>query len=1689
MDPDPWNWTVQNVQDFFLQNELRTISGMPHSRLPSSDAFLRVLESEEIDGAVLINSIDHGFLQGYCGIKSFGTRSAVMQCIQNLRRRSRLFNERKESPAQTSPVFETAPTLPHAVEPPATHHPASARAPVTQSHPAVETPGTQGLPAVGENIRPGEVQVQDKAGRKRRKLALGPPSLSDLAVSKKANAVTNLPPPGFMPDKRLSIDEMFYGNFQLGEEVGHFPTSSEFHAEDTSDAEDNFEFIQRSSRAPAEVQYAFTQMRHFMTHQDPTSLLLPRNDRPAAAILPYREGLMPRRSATVFQLNNRGEHVAIRETVVPSTGFEVSAEPPETDDGEWRFLLEKYGNDNGDVLPALGQPQGSRPASEGEGQLSITDSDSDADSQRDSDEDDDMAEVSDRAMLDPEEARRIVEEALASYAAKWKDLRLPKLEQKQAWQVWKQKRGSRTYRDALISRAEQEIQRLDTRLRNQIDYLLNPLPEDRTDLLAVCVNLQPTVEDREEQKWRIEVWQRKDEPTHVERQPSKKAALRAGTEHEGDSHAPPEDTADSFIYSDGDGEVGVSGQASGEDTRLMSDLEQAERSPAKTLAAETSLPKTSPTKTASTKTSPTKTVSSVSEDDLPPVSSFVAQRVKPEPNQPVEPAKDTGDTDVNQLSSDSSLPITAARLPCKRGRKPGMTATVIDRLHKHDAAMNVPIQSLTAADIEALDSTKLLEGLNRAHLLIRLLYDAGPEFRENLYRCRVVPASRFAQRIEAAMLSLVEGHEPIEDLGDSQTMQYCARMFAIWYDCDNLNWLHDAVPSEKLIEMSRDARQLELFAVQVLDLLQRRDGLLFRQPAHAPPGPVVVISSDPEVAKSDRSRSVERKGSGKKRRKKVKINQSAIESRRAAFRRQEKFKTKIQLRSDSTSLAKMIASGAEHVELEINPMREEDQPPIFVNPQIAKSLKPHQIDGVRFMWREITAQGAGEGGGQGEDGGVQGCLLAHAMGLGKTLQSIATIVTITETCQSGSKEVRSQLPRQFRRFKALRRGERSLRVLILCPPQLTINWNREITQWARGALGSTFTIDFPGLPQRLRTLEEWYEVGGVLLMGYQMFRSLSNRTRADVAEDVVETIDRCLLSGPELVVADEAHYLKNQKSAVGMAASRLATRSRVALTGTPLSNDIDEVYSLISWVAPGYLGEKDEFNQRYAIPIKEGMYADSSRTEIRRSMKKLMVLRSEIEPKYHRADITALKGSLKPKIEFVLTVPLTEKQASAYKRFVSALTGDRKDFTASQVTIWAWLNALTLLTNHPSAFRQKLLTKSKPRKAKGGSREVTPSGDRGLGVDISDPLDGNVQEDQAAMESIIDEQLFAHGFNEEIVHAVIGDIEDDINHLLSAKTAIFAELLNRSLAVGDGVLVFSSTIPTLDYLSQLLLSQNIDYGRIDGSTKMEERMGQIAQMQKGDFKVMLISTRAGGIGLNMQCASRVIIFDSGFNPMHEEQAIGRAYRFGQTKPVFVYRFLAGGTFESNIENKQLFKTSLAQRVVDQKNPLRNAKRNVREWLYDPREVEQEDITKWLGKDPDVLDKLISRQSSNGCVTDGQEAGNTTKIHAIKTMETLQEDAKDPPLDEIERLEVAEEIRLSKDTRKGRTSGLYHGLVPPASTAPAGPSAASGPSTYAAGGAQLPHAATQLGASGGAQMSRSMLEPLGFPGLGSLMDLS
>lgn len=630
----------------------------------------------------------------------------------------------------------------------------------------------------------------------------------------------------------------------------------------------------------------------------------------------------------------------------------------------------------------------------------------------------------------------------------------------------------------------------------------------------------------------------------------------------------------------------------------------------------------------------------------------------------------------------------------------------------------------------------------------------------------------------------------------------------------------------------------------------------------------------------------------------------------------------------------------------INTGKLDDQEFIYINPKIASRMQPHQKDGVQFMWREVIAE-------------RQGCLVAQTMGLGKTMQVVTLLVTVAETVRSTSENIRNQVPQDFHES----------RTLIICPPALIENWWEEFLMWTPGKfengefkenigslrkVNSTMSID-----GRLSEIEGWLNGGGVLLIGFHTFRDLitnkPNSRHGNCVLDVVQhqMVQDALLERPNIIVADEAHYFKSTNAEINQIINRLKSKSRIALTGSPLSNNLMEYHSLVDWVAPNFMGTRVEFQANYVERIQDGLYQDSTIAEYRASLKWLEVLKNELRPKVHRADISALEKRLKGKQEFVIKVNLTPLQEKVYRVYVEARMATAASDEVNNSTIWAWLYALGLVCSHPVCFKQKLEVRQKEQDATGKMKS-----NKGKKHKKNKHADGEIEEMDASVSEIGISPGMAH--KQLALFENLTEPPDSISY--SNKMLILMDIVKFSVEAGDKVLVFSHHLDILDYAGKQMREAGVSYSRIDGKVLPTDRQSVTKDFNAGNIQVCLISTRAGGQGLNLHSANRVVILDEHFNPMYEEQAVGRAYRIGQKKSVFVYYLIAAGTFEELVQNQSVFKQQLARRVVDNRNPARRATKKMGDYLFYPKLAEKNDLQAFSRKDPDVLDRIFEKYS-------------------------------------------------------------------------------------------------------------------------------
>ncbi|XP_031342914.1 transcriptional regulator ATRX-like isoform X1 [Photinus pyralis] len=541
-------------------------------------------------------------------------------------------------------------------------------------------------------------------------------------------------------------------------------------------------------------------------------------------------------------------------------------------------------------------------------------------------------------------------------------------------------------------------------------------------------------------------------------------------------------------------------------------------------------------------------------------------------------------------------------------------------------------------------------------------------------------------------------------------------------------------------------------------------------------------------------------------------------------------------------------------------------PVVVVDPNLTGRLKPHQRDGVKFMWEScyesVKQIAAGDLG--------SGCILAHCMGLGKTFQVITLIHTLFAHPSTKTKHV-----------------------LIICPLTVVSHWRKEFEEafkYVRDKhLVSVYhTSDERDPVRKLSVISRWYRKGGAMLSGYESF----NRLTQSISNNC-KLLEALCDPGPDLVILDEGHLLKNGRGGRFAALKKVKTKRRIVLTGTPLQNNLLEYYYMIEVVKPSLLGSKSEYTNRFTNPITNGQYDDSTEADIIQMKKRSHVLHKLLKNTVQRFEASELLMHIPKRRDFAIFINLHDIQKKLYDFKVdmdtqnSNTVGVRdliKNYHKFQ-NIWSHLYLFRL--------KQKQLLKEfekNPLESRKGSSEI-------------DPAYLSWWEQFAPPDS-------------------------DSNVEYGPKFKVMLAIINECQRIGDKVLVFSNSLIELSAIQQFLEASatsscqwkcNEDYFRMDGSTPLEQReMLCTTFNDKANTRgrVFLLTIKVGGLGLNLVGANRVILMDVNWNPAVDDQGVYRIYRFGQEKLCYVYRLVSMGTMEEVVYERQVTKLAISARVVD-----------------------------------------------------------------------------------------------------------------------------------------------------------------------------
>ncbi|CAM0144849.1 unnamed protein product [Urochloa decumbens] len=536
--------------------------------------------------------------------------------------------------------------------------------------------------------------------------------------------------------------------------------------------------------------------------------------------------------------------------------------------------------------------------------------------------------------------------------------------------------------------------------------------------------------------------------------------------------------------------------------------------------------------------------------------------------------------------------------------------------------------------------------------------------------------------------------------------------------------------------------------------------------------------------------------------------------------------------------------------------------------KIFKMLYPHQREGLRWLW-VLHCRGTGG-------------ILGDDMGLGKTMQVSAFLAGLFHS----------------RLIK---------RVLIVAPKTLLAHWTKELS-----VVGLKQKIrDYSGPSTNIRNHELQYAFkdGGVLLTTYDIVRNNYKLIRGNSYNNDDDDEEGTLWN---YVILDEGHLIKNNKTQRAQSLFEIPCAHRIVISGTPIQNNLKEMWALFNFCCPDVLGDKQQFKTRYEMAILRGNDKNATAREKHVGSNVAKELRERIKPYFlrrmktevfHDTDASEEK-TLAKKNELIVWLKLTACQRKLYEAFLKSelvhLAIQPKGSPLAAITI------LKKICDHPL-----LLTKKAAEGVLEGMDEMLNDQDIGMVEKMAMNLADMAHNDDAL----------------------------EVGQDVSCKLSFIMSLLRNLIQEGHHVLIFSQTRKMLNLIQEAILLEGYKFLRIDGTTKISERERIVKDFQDGPgAPIFLLTTQVGGLGLTLTKAARVIVVDPAWNPSTDNQSVDRAYRIGQTKDVIVYRLMTSATIEEKIYKLQVFKGALFRTATEQKEQTRYFSKNeIRELFSLPQQ--------------------------------------------------------------------------------------------------------------------------------------------------------
>ncbi|KAJ5629288.1 hypothetical protein N7528_002945 [Penicillium herquei] len=521
---------------------------------------------------------------------------------------------------------------------------------------------------------------------------------------------------------------------------------------------------------------------------------------------------------------------------------------------------------------------------------------------------------------------------------------------------------------------------------------------------------------------------------------------------------------------------------------------------------------------------------------------------------------------------------------------------------------------------------------------------------------------------------------------------------------------------------------------------------------------------------------------------------------------------------------------------------EEFQIPVAIKAE----LRPYQQDGVNWLafLNRYNLHG----------------ILCDDMGLGKTLQTICIVAS--DHHMRAEEFAKSQAP-----------DSRKLPSLIICPPSLSGHWQQEVKQYAPFLK----CIAYVGPPAERSRLQPQLATSDVVVTSYDVCRN---------DNELLNTINW------NYCVLDEGHLIKNPKAKITISVKRLLSNHRLILSGTPIQNNVLELWSLFDFLMPGFLGTEKVFLDRFAKPIAASRFSKSSSKEQEAGALAIEALHKQVLPFLLRRLKEEVLNDLPPKIIQNYYCDPSELQKKLFEDFSKKEQKELQDKVGSaersdKEHIFQALQYMRRLCNSPALV------------VKDGHKQYNEV-QTYLNAKRSNIRDVSHAPKLTALRDL----LIDCGIG--VDNPAEGELDTGASYVSPHRALVFCQMKEMLDIVQNDVL--KKLLPSVQYL------------RLDGGVEATKRQDIVNRFNTDpSYDVLLLTTSVGGLGLNLTGADTVIFVEHDWNPQKDIQAMDRAHRIGQKKVVNVYRLITRGTLEEKILNLQRFKIDVASTVVNQQN--------------------------------------------------------------------------------------------------------------------------------------------------------------------------